>query len=47
MCGALHAALLLHDDEDGKRLMHENFAGRAGSETCRESPGFMMVLVKT
>ncbi|MEA5115151.1 MAG: C-GCAxxG-C-C family (seleno)protein [Geobacteraceae bacterium] len=36
VCGALHAALLLHDGEEKKRSMRENFAARAGSEQCRE-----------
>jgi len=36
VCGALHAALLLHDGEEEKRCMRENFSARAGSEQCRE-----------
>jgi len=36
VCGALHAALLLHDDHEKKKAMREVFARRAGSEYCRE-----------
>lgn len=36
VCGALHAALLLHDDHDTKQSLRESFAERAGSEQCRE-----------
>lgn len=36
VCGALHAALLLHDDDARKRALRESFADQAGSEQCRE-----------
>ncbi len=36
VCGALHAALLLHDDHEKKQAMREAFVRRAGSERCRE-----------
>jgi hypothetical protein len=36
VCGALHAALLLHDDAEKKRSLRKSFAERAGSEHCRE-----------
>lgn len=36
LCGALHAALLLHDDHEKKQSLRESFAERAGSERCRE-----------
>lgn len=36
MCGALHAALLLHDDHEKKQSMRDSFAAKAGSERCRE-----------
>jgi len=36
VCGALHAALLLHDDHEKKQSLRETFAQRAGSEQCRE-----------
>jgi len=35
-CGALHAALLLHDDAEKKQSLRESFTERAGSEQCRE-----------
>ena len=36
VCGALHAALLLHDNHAKKRSLRESFVERAGSEQCRE-----------
>lgn len=36
VCGALHAALLLHDDEAEKLSMRDSFVERAGSELCRQ-----------
>jgi hypothetical protein len=36
VCGALHAALLLHDDRGKKQSLRESFEERAGSEQCRE-----------
>jgi len=36
VCGALHAALLLHDDHGKKQSLRDSFAERAGSEQCRE-----------
>lgn len=36
VCGALHAALLLHDDNTKKQALRESFVEVAGSEQCRE-----------
>ena len=36
VCGALHAALLLLDDDEKRKSLRESFAKRAGSEQCRE-----------
>ena len=35
VCGALHAALLLHDDREKKKSVRESFIMRAGSDQCR------------
>jgi hypothetical protein len=43
VCGALYAALLLHDDHDKKQSLREIFAERAGSENCREIRAKKMV----
>lgn len=36
ICGALHAATLLADDETVKEIFHQAFIDAAGSDKCKE-----------